>query len=94
MANLPKLLAQLRDTAHRLGLPPPSARSGETPGNRAPLCQWDTFAHRFGGSVPHSPAWSLFNNVGGLGCVLFYAGYIGVLNFTYNLLRWVMVRQQ
>ncbi len=23
-----------------------------------------------------------------------YAGYIGVLNFTYNLLWWVVVRQQ
>jgi hypothetical protein len=68
VANLPKLLAQLRDAAHRLGLPPPSARSGETLGNRAPLYQWDTFAHRFVGSLPHSPAWSLFDNAGGLGC--------------------------
>jgi hypothetical protein len=37
VANLPKLLTQLSDTADRLGLPPPVARRDETRGNRTPL---------------------------------------------------------
>src|SRR5919201_2997385 len=71
VADVPQLLAQFPDAAHRLGLPSPSAPSGETRENWAPLYQWDPLAHRVVGSLPDRTAWRLFDNAGGLGCVCY-----------------------
>jgi uncharacterized membrane protein len=94
VANLPRFLAQLSDAAHRLSLPSPSARGAKHAGTGLLflngmlllIVSLVPFPTALLGAYLTTPAASVVSAI--------YAGYIGVLNFTYNLLWWVVVRQQ